>query len=450
MADPLAPASCAAFVLAFVVACGSSGGDAGDAPTDAPPSGDAGADAPPDAAGPRTEVVVTARAAAASGDVGAPASAAWAAFDDGSGAFAALTPSAAGTYRFGVVGPTWSIALVCAAPDDAQSVVAIHRRTIATTALDVTLDELCAPDDTTAVYTLTGTLSNVPAATSWLDFGYAREGRGATLPVAGTSATYEIVNVASGTWDLAFGVRDESSGPLTRVAILRGQSIAADRTIDVDMNGASAFAPGTRPFVVRGVSACDTLEPRVRHTMGGRSGIDVGPQDVPTGGADAAMTYATVPDALARGGDRYRGAIGCASARGDALRTVDVSFHAPLDLDVALPALLDPPRASIVATTPYVVVEAHATPLAGAARHELRARVRQGQRREQRWIASVDEHGEIVVTTPDLSRVPGWKQAWALPAGQDVEVTATAVLPPSALGDGVRGGTSARTSWVTP
>jgi hypothetical protein len=296
-----------AIVLVCVGACVDDDLDKPSSPLDA--GAPDGGTTPGQDGGDRTAVVVTTRAAPVASSVGAKTSATWAAFDDGSGAFRPLAAAEAGTYRFAASGPVWAIAIVCATPDDARSTVTVHRRTLATTALDVALDDVCAPAPPAAERTLAGTLTNVPPSTSWLDFGYAREGRGATLAVEGTSARYEIVNVADGTWDLAFGLRDASAGPLTKVVLRRGETIAGDKTFDVDANAAGAFTPAPWPLVVRGAGDCETLDPHLRYAMGGVFGIDVGPQEVPSGGPDAARTYATIPPTMQRDGDRYRGSL---------------------------------------------------------------------------------------------------------------------------------------------
>jgi hypothetical protein len=135
-------------------------------------------------------------------------------------------------------------------------------------------------------------------------------------------------------------------------------------------------------------------------------------------------------------------------------RSVEVAFHDAVDLDLAFLPVLDAPSVTISGSTPYLTIETHAKPLAGAIRHDVRARVAQGRRREQRWVTSIDAAvlagGEIVTTMPALSHLPGWKNAWALPAGQPIEVTATAYEAEAPLGDGTRVRASTRSVWITP
>jgi hypothetical protein len=75
-------------------------------------------------------------------------------------------------------------------------------------------------------------------------------------PVSGANASYEEVNVASGTWDLMFGLRSESYGPIQKVAIVRGHPITSDASMDVNLD--SAFTPGSRS------SSCAESTPTAR------------------------------------------------------------------------------------------------------------------------------------------------------------------------------------------
>ena len=187
---------------------------------DAEAAADATADAGP-------VITVTTLAPALTTAPAAKASATWAAYRLDDGDWRALSPASVGTYTFPLAVARWTIALVCASDDDSLSTVFVHHRTNATPDVTVTLDDGCTPPPPPAQYAFTGTLSNLPPTTEWLDFGYARDSRGDAIPVSGTTGTYEIVGIEPGTWDFSFGVRDDSFHPLTHFVIRRGHSTAS-------------------------------------------------------------------------------------------------------------------------------------------------------------------------------------------------------------------------------
>ena len=203
-------------------------------------------------------IIVTTLAPALTNAPAAKASATLAAYRLDEGPWQPLAPSAEGTYRIPFAVKHWAVALVCASDDSALSTVFVHRRTSATTTLDATLEDFCTPPAPAPEFALDGDLLHVPATTAWLDFGYARDSRGDALPTAGTTVPYEVVGIAPGTWDLTFGVRDDSFGSLTHVVILRGKTVTGDQKLDVDFTG--AFTPGTRPMLLRGIAQGDSAD----------------------------------------------------------------------------------------------------------------------------------------------------------------------------------------------
>ena len=300
----------------------------------------AGADAAPeDAPGTDAGHGITVRSVAPrlTAAVAAPVSATWAAFQRDDGPWEPLAPEGEGTYAFAVPSARWAIALVCASEDDALTTVSIHHRTATTHELEITLEEQCTPAPPAAGLALTGTLSNLPPTTQWLDFGYARDSRGSVLPVLAGKASYEEVGLAPGTWDLGFGIRDDSFGALTRVFFVRATALSSDRTLDVDAAGPSSFVPGQQQLVLRGLDPSDSVTPRILYAAGGPQGIDVGPQDVPVDQQDVTLAYATVPSGAQVATDRYHGVLGAERDHREARRTIDFSIHHAIDLDLTLP-----------------------------------------------------------------------------------------------------------------
>lgn len=402
-----------------------------------------------------TGMTVTTLAPTLTAAPAAKASATWAAYRLDDGEWRVLAPTAVGTYTFAAPVARWAIALVCASGDDALTTVFIHRRTAATRSLEVALEAQCTPEPPPAEFTLVGTISNLPATTQWLDFGYALDTRGGVLPVAAGKASYEMVGVAPGTWDLGFGIRDDSFGALTRMFLLRETTVSADRTLDIDATGPASFAPASKRLVLRGLESKDTITPQIFYAAGGPHGIDVGPQDVPVDMPDVTLAYATVPEAMQVAGDRYHGVITAERDRREAVRTIELSVHRAVDIDVSLLAVAAVPRVVVLGTTPQVRLETRFPVLANAARHEVHVLAEVNRRTRHVWHATFDAAvvagtSEVVDTMPDLSALPGWRSEWALPIGLPAAVTATGHEAPQTLGDGTLERATGNTTELTP
>jgi hypothetical protein len=386
---------------------------------------------------------------------GEKVSATWAAFRLDEGDWRVLAPTATGTYVFAIPTARWAIALVCADEDAALTTVFVHRRTAATHALEVSLEPQCTPEPPPAEFAITGTISNLPPTTQWLDFGYARDTRGVVFPVTGGKGTYEIVGVAPGTWDLGFGIRDDSFTPLTRILLVRGTNVSADRTLDIDATGPASFVPGSKRLVLRGLEASDTVTPQVLYAAGGPHGIDVGPQDVPVDMRDVTLAYATVPDAMQVASDRYHGAITAERDNRETRRSIELSVHQAIDIDVALLPVAAKPLVKVLGTAPQVRLETRFPVLPNAARHEARVLSELNRRTQHVWHASYDAamvagSTEVVDTMPDLSMLSGWQSSWALPVGVPALVTATSYEVVQALGDGTVQRASGNSATVMP
>jgi hypothetical protein len=419
-------------IAASLAACSQSG-EAG-----RPAAVDGGPETPPPLTGPDV-VTVTTHATSATGESGAKASATWAAYVDGAGAWHTLAPASEGTYAFHAP-DRWSVVLVCSADGD-HTIVYAFRRTLATTALDVTLSSFCTPLPPPEDGAIRGTLTNLPSTTTWLDFGYARDWRGTALPVSGTSASYEIVNVAEGPWDIAFAVRDDSALPFTRMVVRRGEVLAVDKTIDVDVTGPGSFVPGKKNLTLHAIADGDSTNLAIYYGMGGPFGVDVGPQDVPPG-ADTTATYSTIPPEVTAPGDRYRASLVVSENpdRPEQLRAIVASFHDPIDIDATFLPIAELPAVTLDATAPYARTTTHAKPFPGAVRYEILAAGEESRRTTHEWrtsidVASLEGAPEIVDAIPDLSSLPGWDPSWAIHASS-IKIDVTAFEAPQPLGDG--------------
>ncbi len=396
-------------------------------------------DAAPDAGGGGAAVTITTLAAPTTSSPGGKLSAAWAAFQIDDGPWQAVAPKSEGVYELGAKGARWAVAFACDDQDFETSTIAIHRRPASVTSLEVTLPDPCRIQPP-AAFLVAGTLSNLPTATSWLEFGYPLESRGSVLPVNGTAATYELVNVVDGTWDIAFAVRDTPAGPLTRATIVRARPIRADVTLDLDLGGAPSFVPGLRSFVLRGVGDGEQVTPLVWFTTGGPTGLSLGPQDVPTTTSAPSMQYATIPSELQLAGDRYRIDAGARMRDGDrqdgVARAILGSFQQPLDLDLTLPEPIAAPTAQVVATDPYIRVATTYVPRAGTSAYVVEVAASVTRKSVRRFVMNVTaEVASPTETMPDLSALAGFRPEWGLPRATTL-VKVTAIEPDAPLGDG--------------
>ena len=406
-------------------------------------------DAPPPApAGPKVVVTALVREfdpAATKHD------ATWVAVERTPGAWTVLTSVAPGTYEFEATGQPWAIAVACADTEDAFTSVTVHRRTAATTALSFVLDRQCAGIGD--AHTITGTLRNLPPLSGWFDFGYVDEARGVAIP-SDASTSYELVNVFDGTWDLAFGVRNSPGEPLTRVALLRKEVIATDHTLDVDLGGPSSFVPTTKAILVRGMTEVENLQPVIRYAAGGAAGIDVGPPNVPNTVPDVKGDYATFPANVVQPTDFYRGNVFARDGKEIAERAVHFSIHTPIDLDLTLPPPLTPPEVNLAPGGSSALVRTRMAASGGAgARYRIRARVRLRGRQDHRWLTTFDAdtaRASIDDTMPDLSQVPGFRARWALPIGEQIEITSTVTEAETPLGDGTMERATTAVSYIVP
>lgn len=375
----------------------------------------------------------------------------WVAVERTPGAWTPITSVSPGTYEFEATGQPWAIAVACADADDAFTSVTVHRRTGAAMSLSFVLDRQCSGIGD--AHTIAGTLRNLPPLSGWFDFGYVDEARGVAIP-SDTSTSYELVNVFDGTWDLAFGVRNSPGEALTRVALLRKEVIATDHTLDVDLGGPSSFVPSTKSIVVHGMTSVENLQPVIRYTAGGAVGLDVGPPDVPSTVPDVKGEYAAFPASAMQPTDRYRGNVFARDGKEVAERAVHFAIHTPIELDLTLPPPLTSPEVSLLAGGPSALVRTRMAASGGAgARYRIRARVRLRGRQDHRWVTTFDaETAKAMIddAMPDLSQVPGFRERWSLPIGEQIEVTSTVTEAETALGDGTMERAATAVSYIVP
>lgn len=395
-----------------------------------------------------TLITVTTTAPTSTLVPGGRVAATWAGFRSADGSWVKLDPASGserGKYTFHAKGDRWTVAFACS--DGDMALVAIHEDLVTTTSHEVELDRWCAPEPRDG-FTVSGTLSHLPGEVGWLDFGYELEARGAVLPNDGTTANYEQVNIAPGTWDLALGVRSDSTTVLSKIAILRHQTVAADARLDVDL--ATALTPGTKGLIVRGLQPAniETLAAPVQYTTNnGDKGLDVGPPTFEQTGADVVTTtYSTIPPEAQLPTDRYRFSLVANGDVGDSgeltQRGATAILHDAIDVDITLAPALGAPSLTPIAQGSFARVTAKTPLRPRAASYELSALAKITNRRVHVWRITMNAAlvapgaTDAVLTLPDLFPVTGFDPSWGLPSDMRREVTIKATDAPLPLGDG--------------
>lgn len=348
------------------------------------------------------------------------------------GSWKAIAPRETGVYAVPFHGDRWTVAFVCA--DDKNAYVTFYDRAATLTDVTIELGEPCAfePGD---VGDVTGTFTHAPPATSWFDFGYVADDRGTVLPLTGDSAHFELVNILSGKWDFIFGFRDDSTGPLTKVFVLRDEQIQTETVLDADL-AVVGVVPGSKALTITGLGPDEQPSAPMLYTVGGGThGVDMGPQLT----AGPNLTYSTVPPEQQRPTDRYRLALSARSPDGATDRGAAAAFHDATDLTIDLPAPSNAPSFSVLGTTPYLRIAMSMAGRASSSLHELAAITQTTERTSQRWTYSTDaviaDGATVSFEMPDFSAVPGWNAAWAI-LPERTSVKATLHEKASPLADG--------------
>jgi hypothetical protein len=358
-----------------------------------------------------------------------------------------LAPAQPGLYAVPFHGDRWTAAFVCADEDNAY--VRIYDRAVGNAGFTVELDNPCALENGN-VGDLTGHFAHAPPATSWLDFAYIVDERGYALPLSGDGVDYELVNVVTGKWDLIFGFRDDSAGPLTKLFFMRDETLAVSGTkLDADVGAAGAI-PGSKALTVTGATPDEYLNAPVIYTLtGSPHGVDMGPQSA----AGPNLVYSTVPPEQQRPDDRYRLTLTASAPEGGGERGARGVFHDAVDVNVDLPAALGAPVFAKVGDAPYLRVSMKTIARANAAVYELAAITEVTDQKRLAWIYSTDaafaDGAEVAFEMPDFSAVPGWNNAWTIQPDR-TKITATVREKTSPLADGTLERFASSTVRFTP
>ena len=407
-------------------------------------SGDAGHDATdgatPDAdAGPPGPVTVLSR-----DGLGALANQSWAAWQDGNGAWTALTPTSTGTYVFTPTAATYGVAFDCATVNNLYADGQLYYRRSTTVHLDVGAGSNCAPAAPSPTsQAMNGTLTNLPATTSYIRTGQSDGNRTASLTVASMSATY---NTFSGftpgkTYDIAIGVADNTT--MLKMLFLRGQTFGAfdaGTNLTRDVNWATeGFLPAGQNTVTISNASASTNTNIVYASNDAEFGVNLN-KGVGTPGS---RDFSTLPTSEQLVNDHYAVLVNDYPTNGT--NTVQRFFHDAANVTVTVPPSLNV-TFDAVSNVPYVrPVFALQTAYAGAQSYVFgwTYYVKQVSNRGFRvdvdptWLSGAAPY---VLTFPAFSGIGGWNDAWAPPPPVDAGAASITMLASASAKNNVTGG----------
>ncbi len=349
----------------------------------------------------------------------------WAAWQDGDGPWLPLEKSNQ-KFTFRPSGTRYAVAVVCPVEDGSKSQYgSVFYQTTSTKSFDVCLFGGEASCGEAFYGTVKGTLSNV-GTSQWLKLNDWTNGR-AISPAAG-NATYSIgVDFIR---DLVFGIAPSATQPLTRIAVLRDAVTEASSdpaTVNVDFN--TAGKPTTvKSITINGLEASDTQTHQVLWSPQNSAFVcQTGGLLVSTNGASASDSYAALDPALVHADEYYSFTLGAGRGTDSSSgASVSASFKTPQDL--AIPVAFTDARASLVATAPFLRVEASFSPFPDATGYSLSTRCKLTGGSSIDWSlgASPEWLGtctDCKISMPAFSPATCWDDAWACPAGSAFSAT---------------------------
>lgn len=386
---------------------------------------EAGAGGGADASGPTPDASTAVPDASTSGriavhvrdDVGAPANYTWAAFQDGTGAWQRLLPTAtAGTYEFDVKSARYGVAFVCADAVMPFSWGIVRYAAVSTSSIDVQLTSAaaCRVGTPQPMHTVFGPITR-PAGNPYYRYGHANVSQlnnnmGATTLIASA--------FPGGTpSDLITGVGAAQDNGLSRVLVLRDLNLSADLMVPFDFVASGHDVGPTYSVLVSNADASATLD--VLYTTRGEKGgmpMRQGPTSTPSANARL-LTYASLPLPLQRASDSYL--IRARETVGNFSRTVELRANLAANQSFSMPANFA--VSFNMETEPYMRPAVAFGEYAGATRYTLSwGYFENSSQHVFDMQVDADYLGTAAmynVTFPDFSAVPGFGASWVPPSG---------------------------------
>jgi hypothetical protein len=395
--------------------------DAGGAPSDAGTT--------VDAALPSKHIVVHSR-----DSYGVLVNQTWAAFQDGQGAWQQVLPSPqAGVYEFDIVGSNFGVAFVCASPDTVNSWGTLSFEPASSATLDViTHGTSCTAGAAPAIANLQGTLDLFPDLNWRMGHSLLTSG----IAYSGAPADFSTNLNRNQVTDLLF-----ASGPANPAMTINRLLVKRDVTLNANTTGfnetmdAGVAPQGTAQAQVLNATANSSVDVHYT-TRGTEDGLWLN-TTATSGTTTRAASFATVPNGVRLGADRYL-LLGAESNAND-WRKASFSTYPTGNLSVALPPTFTTVFSAL--KTPYLRPTFNFTPISGATLYTFSADYSPLRTSSHSFMIEVDPawlsgSGNQTLTFPDLSQVPGFQMVWVAPASGSVSAqSAVQIAKSDASGD---------------
>ena len=321
-----------------------------------------------------------------------------------------------GVFSFNVDQPQVGIAAV----SSEGGTIVTRVRYLGLSEIAAAADAECATNPAAGSKTVTGTVSGLTQASEAFSVGLGNVVSATATP---TNPAFTLLQVQDGPRDLIAVLQNFSAGTTSRMLVQRGLNPPDGSAIGaVDMFGPSSFAPASAQVtvtapndgVIRAQTEFETATSSLTRLI------------VPQLSSGTPATYQGVPAAILRPTDvqrlRLTQEVASASLSRSALRYL----REPVAVTLTLPP--DPATATITVIAGTAYPRASASGVAPTAYSGTIELLLQQTARLRSFSVSATAAGRTsatnyVLTTPDLSTVPGWNATWALAAGTVVATT---------------------------
>jgi hypothetical protein len=341
----------------------------------------------------------------------------WVAVQDGNGPWTHITATSGNTFNFQLTSATGGIAIVTRGASSGTSVTVLYASAAELHGATGTTSLPCTVPSGKTVHGSVAGLGATDLATIVLG--------GSAAGVSGSGpATFDLMNVASGTHDLiasrsALVAGTTPSFAVDRLIIRRSLNPPDGSTLPVlDFGSSESFAPATANATIGNAGADMTFASVAFITANGTSAGFYSS----TPGTATTFPYYGVPDAQRIAGDLHSlTAFATPGAGATSSRFGVLYFSAVADKTITLGPVLTAPTITTVATSPYARLRAQ---LGTQAEYNQLASVSYSQgsgataRTMGVFMTAAYAGGQPNdLTIPDLSAAAGWDNTWGLQAG---------------------------------
>jgi hypothetical protein len=253
-----------------------------------------------------------------------------------------------------------------------------------------------------------------------------RVGLGSALSVAAAGVVPALENVPDGALDLL--AARTAGGVVTRLFAQRDVTPAAGSTVNVDFNGANAFAPVTAPLTIVNLGTDQVFVNHMYRTAN-RTQMLYYSDQVSTSSSRTIMGFPPVAGSF----HQSRVLAAPQISGGDRLRSIDVVFGTVAPKTLTLGPEMGAVAVTTVATTPTLRAQA-VVPAAAPYNQSWNVSLTQGSAAQYRSAIVQTTIGyvggspaTVILVVPDFSAVSGYQVDWGLKAGATTNWTSAGI-----------------------